>query len=316
MKVKDISGDTTHNEHEATNNSLGKALAKAKKDTQDALCDSFYTPSVMQIISDLVSHSNAAEKGSSSSADIFEVARWVTKMVNILGLNGSAVPEAQAIGWSGIDIPECAKSYLYPLSSLRDQLRSKARSADNFGPQVVQAICRNSKPDSSSEAQLNGTIDSNNPYAEVASNFEDEVMTLKDSPSFSKEVLQLCDRLRDTDLWNLDIYLEDRDGEQPALVRPVTKELRALREEKEERERSRLTAKAERDKEATAKADKGRMSHLDMFRTEEYSEWDQDGLPTMDKEGEELTKSKVKKLKKDWDRQKKLHEAWQKANCE
>lgn len=47
-----------------------------------------------------------------------------------------------------------------------------------------------------------------------------------------------------------------------------------------------------------------------MFRTEEYSEWDQEGLPLKDKEGVELTKSRTKKLKKDWERQKKLHEAW------
>ena len=48
----------------------------------------------------------------------------------------------------------------------------------------------------------------------------------------------------------------------------------------------------------------------DMFKTEEYTQWDADGLPTHDKEGKELAKNQVKKVKKAWDVQKKAHEAW------
>jgi cysteinyl-tRNA synthetase len=33
-------------------------------------------------------------------------------------------------------------------------------------------------------------------------------------------------------------------------------------------------------------------------------------LPVKDKEGKEVAKSRSKKLRKDWERQKKLHEAW------
>lgn len=49
---------------------------------------------------------------------------------------------------------------------------------------------------------------------------------------------------------------------------------------------------------------------MTMFQTEEYSAWDADGIPTKDKDGEELTKSRRKKLVKDWERQKKAHEAF------
>ena len=56
--------------------------------------------------------------------------------------------------------------------------------------------------------------------------------------------------------------------------------------------------------------EKGKLSHLDMYRTSEYSDWDAEGLPTKDQEGKEVAKSRGKKLKKDWERQKKLHEAW------
>ena len=50
---------------------------------------------------------------------------------------------------------------------------------------------------------------------------------------------------------------------------------------------------------------------MEMFRTSEFSAWDADGLPTHDVEGKEVAKSRAKKLRKDWERQKKAHEAWQ-----
>ena len=47
-----------------------------------------------------------------------------------------------------------------------------------------------------------------------------------------------------------------------------------------------------------------------MFRTAEFKEWDEDGIPTKDAEGVEITKSRRKKLVKDWSRQKAQHEGW------
>lgn len=41
---------------------------------------------------------------------------------------------------------------------------------------------------------------------------------------------------------------------------------------------------------------------------EKYSAWDEEGVPTHDNNGVELTKSKIKNLKKDWLKQKKLFE--------
>lgn len=48
-----------------------------------------------------------------------------------------------------------------------------------------------------------------------------------------------------------------------------------------------------------------------MFRNqpELYSAFDEEGIPTMDAEGKEITKSMMKKLKKDWEKQKKLYES-------
>ena len=47
-----------------------------------------------------------------------------------------------------------------------------------------------------------------------------------------------------------------------------------------------------------------------MFRNqpELYSAFDAEGIPTHDAEGKEISKSMSKKLKKDWEKQKKLFE--------
>lgn len=42
--------------------------------------------------------------------------------------------------------------------------------------------------------------------------------------------------------------------------------------------------------------------------TDLYSKFDEQGVPTTDKAGEPLSKSAIKKLKKEWEKQKKLYE--------
>ena len=262
----------------------------------------------MATISELISTYNSSNRTSIPSQTTRNIAQWVTSLVNSFGLNGTASPEETKIGWTGIDIPDEAKPYLSALSKLRDNLRQKARASDGLSGEALQHLHGPTKK------PLDPPKEDSNPYEKVLENFTSEMSSLQDSPSLSKNVLQLCDKVRDLDLWNLGIYLEDRDGNQPALIRPVTRTLRAARTEKEDRERQKEKARIEREKEAAAKADKGRLSHLDLFRTSEYSEWDVEGLPLKDVDGGEITKSRAKKLRKDWERQKKLHEAWSEAD--
>ena len=121
--------------------------------------------------------------------------------------------------------------------------------------------------------------------------------------------MSLCDRLRDSSLLDLGIYLEDRDG-LPALIRPVSREMIRTRAEIAEKARQKQAEKERMEREALEKAEKGNLSHKEMFRTTEFSEWDSDGMPTKDASGEPLARSKGKKVKKEWERQKRLHETW------
>lgn len=287
---------------------MSQALRKAESQVYEALCDSFNTPLVMATLSELISVFNGLDKSALSSVVVQDVAKWVTTMVNMFGLNGPALLDVETIGWSGMSIPEAAKQYIYPLAKVRDELRRKARSSEGLTSQDLDIVNELGRSDSD-VGQTKGS-----PYAKIVDEFAECINTLKASPSLSKDVLRLCDRLRDVSLWNHGIYLEDRQGNQPALVRPVTRELLAAREEKEDKERQKVMVKGKAQKEAAATANQGRQSHLEMFKTSDYIAWDEEGVPTKDSQGEELSKSRTKKLKKDLERQKKLHEKWLLAN--
>jgi cysteinyl-tRNA synthetase len=299
-----------------TDQSLGAELKDVEEKVYDALCDSFNTPAVMALISSLISKYNSADKQLLPPADILATARFVTKMVNIFGLNGPASPNSEEIGWRGIEIPEDAKPYVYPLSSMRDELREAARSGDGVTKQGAEDIVAKHTIDTAEVSRVA------RPYAKVLSDFGRSVIAVSSSRTDpnsdptkehrSKELLALCDRVRDIDLWKLNIYLEDRDN-APALVRPVTATLAAARQEREARAAAKEAERARRKQEEAAKMEKGKLSHLEMYKPpneDAYEAWDEDGMPTREKGGEVLTKSRLKKLRKDWERQKKAHEAW------
>lgn len=66
-------------------------------------------------------------------------------------------------------------------------------------------------------------------------------------------------------------------------------------------------------KQAAEKEAKKNLNPKDMFRNSgEYANFDENGLPTHAKDGSELPKSKIKKLKAEWEKQKKLFESSQK----
>ena len=294
------------------NHNLAGELEKTKQESHGALCDSFDTPTVMEKISKLITSYNTVDPSTISLVTMKGIAAWVTEMVNIFGLNGNATPEmTTTIGWSGIDVPEGSKPILNSLSQRRDCLRRKAKAdavaKDDLTPIPIPQY---SKVLSEEQTRTRAS------FVEVIENINramDGLDASKSAKDLSRDVLQLCDRIRDVDLWNHDVYLEDREGGKPALIRPVTRDLRATKEQEQAKERKKQEEKKKREKEAAAKLEKGCLSHKEMFRIPDFSAWDDDGLPTKDREGEEITKSKKKKLQKDWERQKRLHEAWTEA---
>jgi cysteinyl-tRNA synthetase len=174
------------------------------------------------------------------------------------------------------------------------------------------------------------------PYLRVLSSFRDEVRRLALKGANSKEILELCDRLRDNELIDLGVALDDQEGmfnagatrvnidktlpDGNAMVKLApAEELRRARDEKKAAAEAKLARKAAAAKDAQAKRlaklEKGKLSPDEMYRPPNvaenlYSEWDAEGIPTKDGEGVELSKAKSKKFKKDRDIQAKLHQEW------
>ncbi|CAZ83216.1 unnamed protein product [Tuber melanosporum] len=254
-----------------------KDLDTARQNLHTALCDSFNTPTAMKALTDLIGSTNKYMSRTKSLAAVKEIARWVTRIVTIFGLDSTSTPNgSDRIGWAD------------------------------------------------SATSSTGAEDILLPYLRTLSTFRDNVRTLAiSSPkdTISKDILLLSDRLRDHDLASLGVALDDRESAKgaPALIKFVpAEELIAAREEKErraaEKERKKEEARLKKEEEDRKKEELAKVNHLEMFKTDgEFSEWDDQGIPTKDKEGVEVTKSRRKVLVKLWEKQRKLHEGWSKA---
>ncbi|KAM5458331.1 cysteinyl-tRNA synthetase [Microsporum audouinii] len=303
IRVKDPSiklPETTSDEE------LAAALKSAQDSVHKHLCDSFNTAGAMYAISELITKYNNTNETALSVQNTQAVAKWLTSMVNIFGLNSTAGPDSENIGWYGDEITAEAKPYVYPLSSIRDALRQTAIAKTGLTTESIKSLVEEGRKSISPEL-LDPQL--TNAFKDVFNNFCSGATALAESSTLSKEILDLCDSLRNTSLFDLGVYLEDR-ADLPARVRPVTRDLLQAKQEAETRARQKQLEKEAREKEAAEKAAKGKISPLEMFKTDAYSAWDEDGLPLKDAKGEEITKSQKKKLKKEWDRQKKAHDTW------
>ncbi|EKM54728.1 uncharacterized protein PHACADRAFT_258757 [Phanerochaete carnosa HHB-10118-sp] len=163
------------------------------------------------------------------------------------------------------------------------------------------------------------------PYLRTLSSFRDGVrkVAIARGDTALRDILALCDKLRDVDLVPLGVALDDQEDGK-ALVKLVPPaELIKARDEKRAQEQEKAARKAaaveaERQK-RLKKLEKGRTPPQEMFKPPHvpegtYTNWNEDGLPLTDSEGKELSKNKAKNVKKEWDAQTKLHEeflAWQ-----
>jgi cysteinyl-tRNA synthetase len=307
-KIRDLEIHPNSTSSGSADAQIRSQFESAKEKLHTALADSFDTPTAMRAMSSLITEYNSADKTGLSDNLSFEIARWITRIVRIFGLDGTTSPDDQSLGWSGIDIPTEAKEFVYAVSRERDEIREHAKAGD-LSEDLLTSILSKDKPATKQDAVAV-------PYAEVLSTFQENVKHLAETKAPAKDFLALCDRLRDLDLWDLGIYLEDREN-APAMVRPVDAELRAARDQKEAIARQKVEAKLKREREEAEKkaklAEQAKISHLNMFRTEEFSAWDEEGLPIKDREGADVPKSKLKKFRKEWEKQKKLHEEYLKG---
>ncbi|KAJ1448165.1 tRNA synthetases class I (C) catalytic domain-containing protein [Pelagophyceae sp. CCMP2097] len=145
------------------------------------------------------------------------------------------------------------------------------------------------------------------PLLDVLSRFRDDVRNAARGGATQK-ILELCDALRDDALPEMGVRLEDR-GASSVWKLDDADVLRAERATKLAEERAKAELKAADMAKKEAKAAAAKVAPQDMFKNNAaYSAFDADGVPTHDAAKEPLSASGAKKLRKEWEKQKKLFE--------
>lgn len=293
----------------------------AKKEAEDALTNSFDTPRVMLVLLKLVNTTNAFVKNNKdvNLAHVEAIARWITKMAGIFGLDANANPPYDGLGWASpiatdVDPKKAVQPYAEIVESVTAEVSKLSISSDGIATLLAQDP---SKDFESVAATGSRDIEKLSlPYIRVVSQIRDELRRVVSSqtPETKKAILTITDRIRDVDLTNLGVYLDDRPDNQPSLIKfiPAAELIRA-REEKAAREAEKAQKKEEarlaREKAEQEAKEKAKIPPEEMFKKDErYSAWDESGMPTKMKDGSDVPKSQLKALKKMWDKQKKVHE--------
>ncbi|KAJ3016415.1 UNVERIFIED_CONTAM: hypothetical protein HDU68_012226 [Siphonaria sp. JEL0065] len=184
-------------------------------------------------------------------------------------------------------------------------------------PEIGFTASGSSSPGGNSVEEVAG------PYVRLIASFRDRVRELArrkdDGGAALTELLQLCDKIRDEELVELNVALDDREEGKAALVKFVDKDVILKQREEKRAAAAKAAAEKEAKKAAAAAAEaeklaKGKISPSEMFKDEEgrklYSAWDEKGIPTKKVGGEEVSKGGAKKLVKLQEAQAKLHERY------
>eukprot|EP01041_Mallomonas_annulata_P007099 gene7099-14444_t len=131
----------------------------------------------------------------------------------------------------------------------------------------------------------------------------------------NKAVLSAADDIRDNILPDLGIRMEDKgSGAQTVTVWKLDdpEVLKKEKQQKEDAKHAKELQKEEQAKKQREKEEKSKIPPETMFlsQTDLYSAFDESGLPSHDMNKEPLAKSIIKKLKKEMDKQKELHDAY------
>lgn len=276
----------------------------------------------MLVILKLVNTTNSFLKDNKDAnlAEVEAIARWITKIIGIFGLDPLAEPPYEGLGWASAIAPDvdpetAVQPYVAVLTQVKDNIKALALTNGEAFPDLL-AYDPVADFKSAVESGSRDIEKLSLPYLRAVSKLRDELRRIVSSQATDtkKALLALTDRIRDQDLTNLGVYLDDRPDNQPSLIKFIpAAELIAAREEKaaqaaekaRKKEEARL-AKLKADEEAREKA---KVAPEEMFKNDErYSAWDEQGLPTKLKDGSDVPKSQQKTLKKQWDRQKRAHD--------
>lgn len=257
------------------------ALTETKNKVHEAFCDSFNIPLALQHIGQIVQTSNeyiSSRKQEVKSELLYDIAVYITFVLKTLGFETTS-----PIGWT---------------------------EGHTSGGQAASLSPGSSAAATQEEVAL--------PFVQVLAKFRDEIrqLAMRDGAIASSELLTLCDRVRDSDLFDLGVAVDDRADKRGSLVKflsaserdELVQQRQQAAEAADEKARRKQAIKAQEEKAEAEKRERAKVPPSEMFKNLGlYAQFDEQGMPTHTADDEPLTKSALKKLKKQYDQQEKLY---------
>lgn len=231
-----------------------------------ALCDNFNTRLVLLTLSNLASDCN--KRPDTNIILLHDISRFVIRILRVFGVH-----------FQEIDLP-----------NIFDQHDSETNISGTAG-----------QPQHDEKISLK--------FVQALADFRADIRKISKgrNPQDSvREILTLCDKIRDHILPDLGVKLEDKeiDGSPYVLkiMDPETIARERILAEKREQERriKEEASKLEKLKLQKQREEKAKVAPDQMFRDQidKYSKFDEKGMPTHDSNGKEISKSALKKLQR------------------
>lgn len=194
---------------------LRAELEQAQKDLDAALRNSFDTPAALQVILRVVRSANVAMGDASADlAAVEAVARWVTKLVGIFGLDPNARPPYEAsVGWgpanpttaAAVDPQVAVQPYAAAYARVQADVAALLPTLAAPQQASVQALLASQTPD----AEVPAALDVEQlalPYLRAVSALRDELRRAATAADINKtakgQILALSDRSATTTSWS------------------------------------------------------------------------------------------------------------------
>lgn len=148
------------------------------------------------------------------------------------------------------------------------------------------------------------------PFIDAITDFRNKIKNEATESKSIIEILKICDVLRDDVLPKLGVKIEDKGKGQSSIWKFYDKD--EFMKEKEKQKEIQDGQKKQKEQEAKERDFKLSTPAKEYFATltDKYSKFNEEGVPTYNAKGGELSKEQVNKLKKDFDKHEKNHLKW------
>lgn len=279
---------------------LNEAFMEAQERVHSSLLNNLDYPAAMSEIMGIIKAVNnyfiAIGQNAPKSLLLTRISAYVDKMLRVFGV-----------------IPEGHASFLTEYAAAAAQ----SGAGTEFASKVIDAFA--SYRDKIRDAVKTGGV---SVMGESQGNEETKGGSL---PTLKSAIMKLSDEVRDDILPPLGIRLDDRVVPNPsgagAMASSIWKldDPKAMAKEKEEKLRAekekvlnKLVVKVKTVQKTLTTVEEGVLPVDGMFKTDQYTQWDEKGLPTHDKDGQPLTKGALKQVAKLKDVREKARDALEK----